>query len=121
MKKIIAVLLVLVLTVDSCKKVEEPVYVPQKKVYNNSGDMSFAYAPEIKAGELIISINSTIGSKYLFQLNDFSGNTVLSRSLTSDEIIETIKIDVSKVEPGVYDVIAFDTRGNETKNPILIK
>jgi hypothetical protein len=119
MKKIIFVILVLILTVGSCKKT--PMAPQPEPIINKVGEMTFSSLPELIDDKLIIRVNTTLGSKYLFQLVDFNGNILLSRAVTSDERIEVVTFDVSKVNPGMYDVILLDTKNGETKNPILIK
>ena len=120
MKKIIFVILVLILTVGSCKKT--PIAPqPEPIIINKVGEMTFSSLPELTDDKLIIRVNTTLGSKYLFQLVDFNGNILLSRAVTSDERIEVVTFDVSKINPGMYDVILLDTKNGETKNPILIK
>jgi adenosine/AMP kinase len=119
MKKIIFVIFALILTVESCRKSD---YVPTPKVELGkvSTMMSFASKPTLE-NNYTVSANVTPGSKYSIQITDIKGDVLSSQGLNADEAVETIKLDVEKIKSGIYDLIFIDTKGDEIKQPLIIK
>ena len=119
MKKIIFVIFALILTVESCRKSD---YVPTPKMDLGkvSTSMSFTSKPTTE-NNYTFSVNVTPGSKYSAQITDFKGDVLFSQGLNADEPTETIKLDVEKISKGQYDLIFIDTKGDEIKQPLIIK
>jgi len=119
MKKITFIIFALILTIGSCRKSD---YVPTPKIELGkvSTTMSFISKPTAE-NNYTVSTNVTPGSKYSVQITDIKGDVLSSQGLNADEAVEIIKLDVDKINPGVYDLIFIDTKGSELKYPIVIK
>ena len=68
-----------------------------------------------------LSVNVTPGSKYSVQITNIEGDVLSSQGLNADEKLEVVKLNTSKINSGVYDLIFMDVEGNELKYPIIIK
>jgi hypothetical protein len=122
MKKIIFVLAVITLSIGSCKKTD---VVPTIKpsiidLGKHSDSMSYNDIPKLNNGTLSINLNVTPGSKYSVQVTDINGDEVASKGLVADATTELVKLDVSKLTPGFYDITVLDIAGGEIKSPIII-
>jgi hypothetical protein len=82
--------------------------------------MNFASKPTVE-NNYTFKANVTPGSKYSIQITNIKGDVISSQGLNADETVETIKLDVDKINPGMYDLIFIDTKGSELKYPIVIK
>lgn len=118
-KKLIFILLVIVLTIDSCRKSD---YIPAPKIDLGkvSTIMNLTSKPTAE-NKYTLEANVTPGSKYSFQIINLKGDVIKSQGLVADQETEIVILDVSKVSSGVYDLIFIDTKGNELKYPIVIK
>lgn len=120
-KKIIFILLLIVLTIDSCRKSD---YIPAPKIDlgKTSTEMGYITTPVLNnSNSFTFEVKVTPGAKYSFQVTDIKGDVIKSQGLTADQEIEFVTLDVSKITSGVYDLIFIDTKGNELKYPIVIK
>ncbi len=117
--KIIFTTLFFILLIDSCRKSD---YVPAPKIELGkvSTTMSFTSKPTSE-NNYTFSVNVTPGSKYSAQITNLKGDVLSSQGLNADEELETIKLNIDKINPGMYDLIFIDTKGNELKYPIVIK
>jgi hypothetical protein len=119
MKKIL-ILLTAILLLAACKKnpfTPEPVMVMGK----NSEVMLYTSTPVITGNQLSFTMALTIGARYSFQLSDINGKVVITRGIEARSNTEHIIMDISNVEKGLYDLSVVDTKGNELKNPLIIK
>lgn len=118
-KKIIFILLVIILTIDSCRKSD---YVPAPKMDLGkiSTTMNLISKPAVE-NNYTLKANVTPGAKYSIQISNLKGDVVKSQGLTADQETEIVTLDVSKIPSGMYDLIFIDTKGNELKYPIVIK
>jgi len=119
MKKITFIIFTLILIIGSCRKSD---YVPAPKIELGkvSTMMSFASKPSVENNYTVL-VNVTPGAKYSVQITDLKGDVMSSQGLNADEAVETIKLNVDRINPGVYDLIFIDTKGSELKYPIVIK
>jgi hypothetical protein len=119
MKKITFVIFALILIIGSCKKVDI-VPTPKLDLGKVSTTMSFTSTPTLE-NKYTFGVNVTPGSKYSVQISDFSGDVVSSQGLTADQQIETIKLDIEKINKGQYYLIFINTKGEEIKQILIIK
>jgi hypothetical protein len=119
MKKITFVIFALILMIGSCKKVDI-VPTPKLDLGKVSTTMSFTSTPTLE-NKYTFGVNVTPGSKYSVQISDFSGDVVSSQGLTADQQIETIKLDIEKINKGQYYLIFINTKGEEIKQILIIK
>ena len=119
MKKITFVIFALILMIGSCRKSD---YVPTPKIELGkvSTMMSFASKPSVENNYTVL-VNVTPGAKYSVQITDLKGDVLSSQGLNADEAVETVKLDVEKISRGQYDLIFIDTKGDEIKQPLIIK
>lgn len=117
--KALIIIVSFILTIGSCRKSD---YVPTPKMDLGkvSTSMNFASKPTTE-NKYTFSVNVTPGSKYSIQITDFKGDVLSSQGLNADETTETIKLDVEKISKGQYDLIFIDTKGDEIKQPLIIK
>jgi len=117
--KALIIIVSFILTIGSCRKSD---YVPAPKMDLGkvSTSMSFTSKPTTE-NNYTFSVNVTPGSKYSAQITDFKGDVLFSQGLNADEPTETIKLDVEKISKGQYDLIFIDTKGDEIKQPLIIK
>lgn len=117
--KALIIIVSFILTIGSCRKSD---YVPTPKMNLGkvSTSMNFASKPTTE-NKYTFSVNVTPGSKYSVQITDIKGDVLSSQGLNADEELETIKLNIDKINPGMYDLIFIDTKGNELKYPIVIK
>jgi hypothetical protein len=122
MKKIIFILVVITLCIGSCRKTDivPAANTPIIDFGKHSNLMSYNDIPKLTNGMLTLNLNVTSGSKYVIQLNDITGEEVISKGLVADATNELVTLDVTKVTPGFYDIIILDVKGGEIKSPILI-
>jgi hypothetical protein len=122
MKKIIFILVAITLCIGSCRKTEvaPPVKTPIIDLGKHSTSMGYNDFPRLDNGVLTINVSVTPGSKYSFQLVNINGDEVVGKGLTADATTEIVKLDVTKVPNGFYDVIILNTNGEEIKSPIFI-
>jgi hypothetical protein len=119
MKKIKIVIFALILMIGSCKKVDI-VPTPKLDLGKVSTTMSFTSTPTLE-NNYTFGVNVTPGSKYSIQISDFNGDVVSSQGLTADQQIETIKLDIEKINKGQYYLIFINTKGEELKQILIIK
>ena len=122
MKKIIFILAVITLSIGSCRKTD---VVPTIKpsiidLGKHSDSMSYNDIPRLNNGILSVNLNVTPGSKYSVQVTDINGDEIASKGLVADATTELVKLDVSKLTPGFYDITVLDIAGGEIKSPIII-
>jgi hypothetical protein len=122
MKKIIFILVVITLSIGSCRKTD---VIPTTKpsiidLGKHSNSMSYNDIPRLNNGTLSINLNVTPGSKYSVQVTDINGNEVVSKGLVADATTKLITLDVSKLATGFYDITVLDIAGGEIKSPIII-
>jgi hypothetical protein len=117
--KIIFIIFTLILTIGSCRKTDI-VPTPKLDLGKVSTTMSFTSTPTLE-NQYTFGANVTPGSKYSVQISDFSGDIVSSQGLTADEEIETIKLNVEKINKGQYYLIFINTKGEEIKQILIIK
>jgi hypothetical protein len=121
MKKILYIIPLILLVLNSCKKSE---IIPNIKPINfgiKSTNMNF--------NSIITQLNNTVsfnvivtpGAKYLFQIINFKGEVIKTQGLEATQQNEYIKINLDKIPEGVYDLIFIDIQGNEIKQPLIIK
>lgn len=117
--KALIIIMSFILTIGSCRKSD---YVPTPKMDLGkvSTSMSFASKPTVE-NNYTVSVNVTPGSKYSVQITDIKGDVLSSQGLNADEAKETVKLDVDKIKSGMYDLIFIDTKGDEIKQPLIIK
>jgi hypothetical protein len=117
--KALIIIVSFILTIGSCRKSD---YVPAPKMDLGkvSTSMRFNSKPTSE-NNYTFSVNVTPGSKYSVQITDFKGDVLSSQGLNADEPTETIKLDVEKISKGQYDLIFIDTKGDEIKQPLIIK
>ena len=110
----------IILTIGSCQKENiKPVKIDLGK---ESTEMNFTSQPILNNTNIYsFSVNTTIGAKYSVQVVNIDGEVVETQGLTSDEKIETVNVDVKNKSKGVYDLIFIDTKGNEIKQPLIVK
>lgn len=120
MKKIIFILLLLVLTIGSCRK-EIPVPIKPIDFGKTSTGISYVSYPKLNNSVLTIALNTTVGSKYAFQLTDINDDVVLSKGFIANNAVESFNINVKEVPVGLYNISIIDIAGGELKSPILIK
>lgn len=120
--KALIIIISFIITIGSCQK---PDYTPTPKIDMGvkSTAMNFVSLPVLDntTNFYTFKVSVTPGSKYSFQINDIDGDVVTSQGLVADENIESVTMDVSKVNSGIYDLIFIDVNGNELKHPIIIK
>lgn len=118
--KAILIIGAFILTVGSCQK--QSITPTKIDMGKESTQMSFASPVYLNnTNTHAVSVNTTIGAKYSVQVVDISGDVVLSQGLTSDQEIETVNLNLKDKSKGVYDLIFIDIKGNEIKQPLIIR
>lgn len=119
--KAILIIMAFILTIGSCQK-ETTVKPAKIDLGKQSLSMNFAsQVMLVNSNTYSFDVYTTIGSKYSIQVTDIKGDVLLSQGLTSDEVKETITLNMEKYPKGVYDLIFMDIQGNEIKQPLIIK
>lgn len=123
MKKTTKALIIIgsiILTIGSCQK--ENIQKVKIDMGKESTQMNFTSPAYLtNTNNYTFSVNTTIGAKYSVQVVNLNGEVILSQGLTSDQSIETISVDLKDKPKGVYDLIFIDIKGNEIKQPLIIK
>lgn len=83
--------------------------------------MSFKSAPVITNGNVVFSIQTTVGAKYSVQVVDIAGDVKVKQGVLADKEVETIILPLDKVNAGAYDIVILDVAGAEIKQPITKK
>ena len=119
MRKALFLILVIGLLIPSCRK-QEILNIETIDFGKISNELRFVTKSINNNNNAVITIGVTPGSKYSVQITDISGESVSSKGLTADEMIEIVTLDTKDLPSGIYDVIVIDVNGKEIKQPINI-
>ena len=122
MKKLKIILIItFIVIIASCRKSE---YIPTPKIDLGkvSTDMSFTSQPLLhNTNTYSFQVKVTPGSKYSVQIADLSGEIFKSQGLVAKEEVETIELNTEKLPKGIYDLIFINIKGDEIKQPLIIR
>lgn len=122
MKKVSLIILVLLgFLIPGCQKLNLAPDLLLPDLGKTSYSMKFLQPSYQSDDKVVVSVAVTPGAKYSFQLTDIKGDVIVSRGLLADEVTESVIIDISKVNPGMYNIEVVDISGLEIKQPISIK
>lgn len=120
MRKALFIMLVIGLLIPSCRK-ESSLNIKPIDFGKTSYDLRFITNSVNNNNNAVITLGVTPGSKYSVQITDITGESVASKGLIADEMVEIVTIDTKDLKNGVYDVVVIDINGKEIKQPINIK
>ena len=113
-------MLAIALLIPSCRK-EESLNIKPIDFGKTSTDMRFITNSVNNNNNAVVTVGVTPGSKYSVQITDIAGETVASKGLIADEVVEIVTLDTKDLRTGLYDVVVIDIKRKEIKQPINIK
>lgn len=113
-------MLVIGLLISSCRK-ESSLNIKPVDFGKTSNELRFVTNSVNNNNNAVVTIGVTPGSKYSVQITDIAGETVSSKGLIADEVVEIVTLDTKDLRTGLYDVVVIDIKGKEIKQPINIK
>ena len=108
------------LLIPSCRK-ESSLNIKPIDFGKTSNELRFVTNSVNNNNNAVVTIGVTPGSKYSVQITDIAGETVASKGLIADEMVEIVTLETKDLAKGVYDVVVIDINGKEIKQPINIK